>query len=119
MVVSRLTFHTLPNKTHEVEQRLQRLQEIVSTTCHAQPRILRAHFASLGAPDIVFEQDAVDLPTLESQIQLVAQTPAFQEWSSGMTGLLREPPKRELYALVNPAQGRTETMSLDAVAAPV
>ena len=56
MYVSRLTFHTIPGKTGEAETALRKLQEMVSGAGGAKPRILHTHFASLGAPDIVFEQ---------------------------------------------------------------
>jgi hypothetical protein len=42
-----------------------------------RPRVLRNHFASLGAPDVVFEQGAQDLETLEYQIQRVMENSAF------------------------------------------
>ena len=61
--------------------------------------MLRSHFASLGAPDIVFEQDAADLSTLERQIEGVATSDAFHRWSEGMSALLAESPKREIYSV--------------------
>ena len=69
MYISRLAFHTVPGKTHEVEQHLLQLREMVLKAGGAHPRVSRAHFASLGAPDIVFEQDVPDLATLEAQLR--------------------------------------------------
>jgi hypothetical protein len=65
-----------------------------------RPRVLHNHFASLGAPDVVFEQEAQDLGTLERQIQQVTENSAFQQWTGHMSGLLAESPKREIYRIV-------------------
>ena len=97
MYVSRLTFHTLPGKTSEVEQALKRLQAMVTRAGGANARVLRTHYASLGAPDVVFEQEASDLTTLETQIEQVTKARAFKQRSAGMSGLLAESPKREIY----------------------
>ena len=48
MYVSRLTFHTTPGKTHEVEQELLKLMAMVSRAGGVQPRVLRSHVASAG-----------------------------------------------------------------------
>src|SRR5262249_49713771 len=100
MYVSRLMFHTLPGKTHDVEHALHTLRTLVTQAGGGQPRILRNHFASLGAPDVVFEQDAADLETLETQIRQVTERTEFQQWSQQMSGLLAESPKREVYLVV-------------------
>ena len=100
MYVSRLTFHTLPGKTHEVEHALHTLVTMVGQVGGRRPRILRNHFASLGAPDVVFEQEAPDLETLESQINHVTERAEFQQWSQQMSGLLAQSPKREVYLTV-------------------
>jgi hypothetical protein len=100
MYVSRLTFHTQPGKTHEVEQELHQLKDMVSKVGGIRPRILRNHFASLGAPDVVFEQEAPDLETLEAQIKEVTENAEFQQWTGRMSGLLAQSPKRELYLIV-------------------
>ncbi len=100
MYVSRLNFHTLPGKTHEVSQQLKMLAMLVRNAGGGSPRILRAHYSSLGAPDVVFEQEAPDLASLEAQIAAVTQRPEFQEWSRQTSALLAEPPKREVYLLV-------------------
>jgi len=100
MYVSRLTFHTTPGKTHEVEQELQRLLTMVGQVGGGRPRVLRNHFASLGAPDVVFEQEAPDLATLETQITRVTERAEFQRWSGHMSELLAQSPKREVYLVV-------------------
>jgi hypothetical protein len=97
MYVSRLLFHTIPGKTNEVEQQLQKLREMVVKAGGSRPKILRAHFGSLGAPDAVFEQDARDLATLETQITKLTRTSEFQSWSKKMSKLLTQSPKREIY----------------------
>ncbi len=99
MYVSRLTFHTIPGKTGEAEKALRKLQEMVADAGGARPRILHTHFASLGAPDIVFEQEAEDLASFEEQLRKLTGTKAFQSWTRKMSPLLRESPKRELYLL--------------------
>jgi hypothetical protein len=57
MYLSRLTFATLPGHTREVEEKLRQLRELVSKAGGRHVRVLRSHFASLGAPDLVFEQE--------------------------------------------------------------
>jgi hypothetical protein len=100
MYVSRLTFHTTPGKTHEVEQELLKLMAMVSRAGGVQPRVLRSHLASPGAPDVVFEQEVADLETLTTQITQVTEREEFQKWSSHMSGLLTQSPKREVYLIV-------------------
>ena len=100
MYLSRLTFHTLPGKTGEAEQSLQTLVAMVGQVGGIRPRVLHNHFASLGAPDVVFEQEAQDLGTLERQIQQVTENSTFQQWTGHMSGLLAESPKREIYRIV-------------------
>ena len=100
MYISRLSIHTLPGKTHEVEQQLKKLLDMVESIGGVRPRVLRTHFASLGAPDIVFEQEAPDMATLEEQIRKVTEGTDFQRWSSQMSGLLAQSPKREVYLIV-------------------
>jgi len=86
--------------THTVEQELVELMHMVSQAGGVRPRVLRNHFASLGAPDVVFEQEAPDLRTLEAQIKQVTDREEFQQWSKHMSGLLAQSPKREVYLLV-------------------
>jgi hypothetical protein len=100
MFISRLTFHTQPGKTADVEQELQKLMAMVGHVGGLRPRVLRNHFASLGAPDVVFEQEAPDLETLETQIRQVTESPDFQRWTQHMSGLLAQSPKREIYLMV-------------------
>ena len=97
MYVSRMPFHVAPGKTSEVEQRLKTLKQMIDEAGGQHCRILRAHFASDGTPDVVLEQEVDDLSTLEAQIQRVTQRPEFQEWSREMSPLLIRPPKREAY----------------------
>jgi hypothetical protein len=66
----------------------------------AEPRVLRTHFASLGAPDVVFEQAAPDLAALEAQLRQVTDSPEFRQWTQRMSGLLAQSPKREVYQLI-------------------
>jgi hypothetical protein len=103
MFISRLTFHTQPGKTADVEQKLQTLMAMVGTVGGVRPTILRNHFASLGAPDVVFEQEAPDLETLETQIRQVTERTDFQRWTEQMSGLLAQSPKREIYLVVERA----------------
>ena len=97
MYVSRLLFHTIPGKTGEVEQELKKLQQMVTAAGGTGVRILHTHFASLGAPDAIFEQEAADLTTLEQQISKLTSSADFQTWGRRMSGLLTQSPKREVY----------------------
>jgi hypothetical protein len=97
MYVSRLLFHTVPGKTGEVEQELKKLRNMVRSIGGAGGRVLHTHFASLGAPDAVFEQEAPDLSALEEQIGKLTSSNDFQTWSHRMSGLLTQSPKREVY----------------------
>jgi quinol monooxygenase YgiN len=101
MYLSRLTFHTQPGKTHEVEQELSKLVAMVREVGGLRPRVLHNHFASLGAPDVVLEQEALDLETLERQISQVTKNPAFQQWTGHISELLAQSPKREVYLILD------------------
>jgi hypothetical protein len=79
MYVSRLLFHTIPGKTGEVEKELKKLREMVSAAGGKGARVLHTHFASLGAADAVFEQEAPDLQALEQQIHQLTGSQEFQE----------------------------------------
>jgi hypothetical protein len=103
MDVSRLTCHTHPGKTHEVVQELQKLRAMARQSGAVQPRVLRNHFASHGVLDVVFEQEALDLETLETQIHQVTEHQEFRQWSEHMSGLLAQSPKREM-SLLMPSQ---------------
>src|SRR5438046_4829547 len=100
MYVSSLTLHTAPGKTHAVEQELEKLLAMVGQAGGERPRVLRNHFASLGAPDVVFEQEAPDLETLETQMTQVKERRDFQQWSEHMSDLLAQTPKREVYRVI-------------------
>ena len=99
MYVSRLLFHTIPGRTGEVEQQLKKLRDMVKAAGGNGARVLHTHFASLGAPDAVFEQEASDLSTLEQQIQKLTSSSDFQNGSHSMSGLLSQSPKREVYII--------------------
>jgi hypothetical protein len=99
MYVSRLLFHTIPGKTGEVEKELKKLREMVKAAGGNDARVLHTHFASLGAADAVFEQQAPDLHTLEQQIQKLTSSQDFQNWSQRMSSLLTQSPKREVYII--------------------
>ena len=99
MYVSRLLFHTIPGKTGEVEKELKRLRDMVRTAGADGTRILHTHFASLGAPDAIFEQEAPDLQALEQQIHQLTSSSDFQNWSQRMSSLLTQSPKREVYII--------------------
>lgn len=99
MYVSRLTFHTLPGKTHEVEERLMTLLRWVEDAGGSRPRVMRTHYGSLGAPDLVFEQEVPDPATLEVQIKKVTENREFQRWAQQVSGLLEQSSKRELYQI--------------------
>ena len=47
MYLSRLTFHTLPGKTHEVEQGLDTLLKWVEHAGGSRARVMRTHYGSL------------------------------------------------------------------------
>jgi hypothetical protein len=99
MYVSRLTFHTLPGRTEETEQKLVTLREWVTEAGGLSPRVMRTHFGSLGAPDLVFEQEVQNLGMLEQQIKKVTEKTEFQQWAQQVSGLLEQSSKRELYQI--------------------
>jgi hypothetical protein len=101
MYISRLTFHTLPGKTHEVEEKLMTLREWVGEAGGLSPRVMRTHYGSLGAPDLVFEQEVADPGALELQIKKVTQNKGFQQWSQQVAKLLEQSSKRELYQITD------------------
>jgi len=103
MYVSRLTFHTLPGKTHEVEERLNTLLKWVEHAGGSRPRVMRTHYGSLGAPDLVFEQEVADPGVLETQIKQVTENQEFQQWAKHISGLLEQSSKRELYKIMSPS----------------
>jgi hypothetical protein len=98
----------LPGKTEEVEGQLKMLTEWVIEAGGANPRIMRTHYSSLGAPDLLFEQEVEDPAMLEAQIKTVIAKKQFQQWSRHVAGLLEQSSKRELFKVVDsaPSAGR-------------
>ena len=108
MYLSRLTFHTLPGKTYEVEEKLKTLLAWVENTGGVNVRIMRTHYGSLGAPDLIFEQEVEDPGTLETQIKMVTGNSDFEPWAAQVSTLLEQSSKRELYEITATApEGRT------------
>jgi hypothetical protein len=102
MYISRLYFHSSPGKTLALEHGLKDLFEMAAKAGGKSCKILRAHFASPGAPDLMFEQEAADLASLENQIKKVKESSDFQTWSEQTSRLLERSPKREVYLVVEP-----------------
>jgi hypothetical protein len=100
MYISRLNFHSSPGKTSVLEHELKDLSEMAAKAGGKSCKILRTHFASPGAPDVVFEQEANDLTSLENQINKVRATSEFQKWSGQTSLLLKRSPQREVYLVV-------------------
>jgi hypothetical protein len=91
----------MPGKTGEVEKELKKLCDMVAGIAGSRPRILHTHFASQGAPDIVFEQEVKDLANLEKQIDKLTDHAEFQAWTKRVSDLLLSSPKREIYLIVD------------------
>ena len=106
MYASSLMFHTVPGKTGELENELQVLLKLVADAGGDNARILHAHFASPNAANVVFVQDAPDLPALEAQIRRVTADTKFQQLTKKVAPLLRQSPNREIYLVV--AQGERQ-----------
>jgi hypothetical protein len=100
MYVSRLAFATLPGRTHEAEEKLKQLRDLVAGAGGRRPRVLRAHFGSLGAPDLLFEEEVPDLAALEREIGDVTAREEFQRLSREISALLVHSSKREVYQVV-------------------
>ncbi len=100
MYVSRLSFHVLPGHTHDVEQALGTLADLVEGAGLGQTRILRTSYASSGAADLQFEQEAETVAGLEDGITKITGQESFQRWSQSVTPWLAQAPKRELYRRV-------------------
>jgi hypothetical protein len=88
MYVSRLNFYSVPGKTRELEEQLGRLLELVAKAGGEKPRVLRTHLASLGAPDLIFEQDVPDLGVLERQIKQVTESESSSNGPNKFPGCL-------------------------------
>jgi hypothetical protein len=106
MFLSRLTFYTLPGKTDVMEQKLLTLAQWVDHAGGAKPRVMRTHYSSAGAPDLLFEQEVSDPGTLEQQIKTVTEKQEFQQWVQQVTPLLDHSSKRELFKIVNRGDSR-------------
>ena len=65
--LSRFSYCAVPGKSGELEHELKKLRDLVVNAGGVRPKILHTHFASPGAPDIVFEQEAADLPRSEER----------------------------------------------------
>jgi hypothetical protein len=102
MYISRLYFHSSPGKTLALEQGLKDLLKMAAKAGGKNCKILRTHFASPSAPDVIFEQEATDLASLENQINKVMETSHFKKWSEQTSRLLEHSPKREVYLVVEP-----------------
>lgn len=101
MFLSRLTFHTLPGKTDAVENKLLTLAHWVDQAGGAKPRIMRTHYSSLGAPDLLFEQEVQDPGALEQQIKTVTANKEFHDWAQQVAPLLERSSKRELFKIID------------------
>jgi len=101
MYVSRLSFSVRPGHTHEVEAALGELAALIQQSGSRSTRILRTSYASLGAPDLQFEQEADSLAALEASIEQVTANAAFQRWSEKITPALLHAPKRELFRVAS------------------
>ena len=101
MYLSRLTFHTLPGKTHEAEEKLMTLIYWVENAGGLRPRVMRTHFVSLGPADLIFEDEVEDARTLASQIKQVTENREFQQWAKQLSALLEQSSKRELYQITS------------------
>ena len=100
MYVSRLTFATQPGHTHDVETKLQEIAALIAAAGGKRPRVLRAHLASLGAPDLVLEQEVADLAELEREIADVTQRERFRALAQEISALLVHSSKREVYQVI-------------------
>jgi hypothetical protein len=114
MYVSRLTFHTLPGKTYEVEEKLKTLLTWVEHAGGVNARIMRTHYGSLGAPDLIFEQEVKDPGTLETQIKTVTENRDFEPWAAQVSALLEQSSKRELYEITETASQTRASLILKA-----
>jgi len=105
MYVSGLTYATSPGHTHEAEETLEQLRDLVARAGGRRPRVLRApprrRPASLSTPDPVFEEEAPDLATLEREIGAVTGNDDFQRLSREVAGLLVHSSKREIDQVID------------------
>jgi hypothetical protein len=113
MYLSRLTFHTLPGKTLEAEEKLTTLLHWVENAGGLRPRVMRTHFVSLGAAELIFEHEVEDARTLALQIKQVTENREFQRWAKQLSALLKLSSKREFYQI---ASSGSRVLSLEAAA---
>lgn len=76
-----------PARLAKSSRKLKKLRDMVSAAGGTHARILHTHFASLGAADAAFEQEAADLATLEGQIQKLTGSAEFQTLESADVGV--------------------------------
>ena len=91
----------VPGKTQEMEEKLMALREWVAAAGGLRPRVLRTHYGSSGAPDLVFEQEVSDPGALELEIKKVTDNKDFQQWTQEVAKLLERSSKRELYQITD------------------
>ena len=101
MYVSRLGFATQPGRTHEVEALLKRMRDLIAEAGGSRPRVLRTSFASLGAPDLILEQESADLAALERQVGAVTGDTRFHTLAQEISNLLVHSSKREVYQVID------------------
>ena len=82
-----------------MEEKLLTLRDWVTEVGGLSPRVMRTHYGSSGAPDLVFEQEVANPDALEHQIKKVTENIRFQEWARHVAGLLEQSSKRELYQI--------------------
>jgi hypothetical protein len=111
MYLSRLTFYARHDRTQEVEEQLMTLVGWVKKAGGLRPRVMRTHYGSLGAADLIFEHEVEDAESLVSQIKKVTETSGFQQWAREVSGLLDQSSKRELYQITSPASQVIEVVA--------
>jgi hypothetical protein len=74
---------------------------------------MRTHYGSLGAPDLIFEQEVQDPGMLEAQIKTVTENQDFQRWAKQVSALLEQSSKRELYQITGPTHETPGSLILD------
>src|SRR5215471_14750828 len=101
MYVSRLTFHTLPGKTQEVEEKLIALRDLGRRGRWLESESDAHALWIIRSPDLVFEQEVENPDALQQQIKRVTKNIRFQEWARQVAGLLEQSSKRELYQITH------------------
>ena len=99
--VSRLTFATQPGGRTR-PRRAQALRDLVAAAGGRGRRVLRSHFASLGAPDLVLEQEAPDLAgAWRRRSASSPATPGSRPSRGRSPGGSRRHSKREVYQVID------------------